>query len=398
MAPVARRTEYSTKNRRLLAGFDRTAIEASWISIWFTAGRFSIFGFDTRPALLAAGIAIVIGRGTVVRPAARLGNIALKAYFLVSFFQFFSLFSVETVQIAIALDVAYLGAFLAVTSRLSSVHAGDLESLITATLVMSCVFFVAAAIGARGQLDVRWSAFGGGPNVFGRLMGIGALAAITMSILRSRLSLRLLVFPLVFGVTASGSRGAFLALVVAVTAFSILYAKKLLTSSTFKLVALGIAGAAAIIVWFPEITDRFMNRFVGSQAAGAEVRGSIFSEALAAWDTAPFLGIGLGDFGLFSSKGDEAFTTHNYFLAIGAESGIIPFVVVVSFTVLLLVVIRRLARATRTPTGMFLPTAWILILTAIQFSGGYYDARGFWLFGMLTLMHYEARQRESPIS
>ena len=109
------------------------------------------------------------------------------------------------------LDFTFLAAFtllaIAVASRLS---AEAVSAVWTWVLLAGLVYFAGAMAGSP-DAQGRYAAFGGGPNVFVRVMILAALAAVFLAAKRHRMVFLLALPPLLLGAVLSGSRGGLVA-------------------------------------------------------------------------------------------------------------------------------------------------------------------------------------------
>ncbi|MCO6047430.1 O-antigen ligase family protein [Aeoliella sp. ICT_H6.2] len=222
----------------------------------------------------------------------------------------------------------------------------------------------------------------GGPNIFGRnmgLTGIGALMLATRSFSLAKVSLYTIVLLSAVWVVMCGSRGALLAtgvagIVLFLTA-RVGFTTKITASLAFSIAAIFMfanteAGRNA--------TDVFRNRILRQtieQRYTAD-RDDLFIEAYELGMEKPIIGWGLSGF-----LANSWIYPHNLFLETFAEGGMIG--------VLLLMWIfwkwwTSLRRDRRAMTGTSL-AAMVLLVVAASFSGNYYDSRGVFLFLALSV-------------
>lgn len=380
-------------------------IESAWILLWFVAGRFSLsrigLGFvDIRLAILVGGLILLTGREQRSNaPSTHSARRLLGLFYLLLFIQMASLFLTDfTLQNrAILYDQLLLFGFLVVTSRLEVVRRAEFEDLVGGILLVAAIYFVGGALASNGSLTNRWNAFGGGSNVFGRIMGLGVISAVAFSVFRSNVRYRVAIAPLSIGLLASQSRGAVFAIGIVSLALALILIAKKSVRPALQVLIVGAAAIIAVRQFAPAGYERFLFRFLSttSRESGVETRGAIFSEAVDAWAANPLLGIGLGDFGNYSDIGGETFTTHNYLLASAAETGTIGLFVVLILYASMTLSLARSIRSNLATQDIFLGSAWLFLAVASLFSGGYYDARGVWLFAMLALASREAIARKA---
>jgi O-antigen ligase len=107
------------------------------------------------------------------------------------------------------------------------------------------VYLSASLVGGAGAQG-RYAALGGGPNVYVRVVSLGAISAVILAVKTGRMRYLLIVPPLLAGALLSGSRGGLLAL-GAVGIISILpYLRTVGGAAIFRagVIAVGAAGVA----------------------------------------------------------------------------------------------------------------------------------------------------------
>lgn len=269
-------------------------------------------------------------------------------------------------------------------------------------LVVGYLYAVAAIVSGPG-LQGRYSAFGGGPNVFGRIVGFALIALIVYVTLRRKYWL-LLTLPLpVMALVLSGSRGAMLSAAIAAAAVGIL----LLRSYKFPqliMMFVMLASMLMLMVEFapPSVTNIFEQRIV-EQTLGQGYdsgRSELYDVAWRMFEENPIFGVGVGGyFALFGSTTASGFEyAHNIVLQILAETGLIGFALVL--LPLLVIVGRSLFRRPQTVESAGIFGLTLVIIVSSMFSGGYYDFRYAWLFtGILCVcQRMESKKHLIPSS
>jgi O-antigen ligase len=254
------------------------------------------------------------------------------------------------------------------------------------------LFYAAALVFALAALFVngpgeqgRYSAFGGGPNVFVRIEILGVISAVALALFHRRL-LPLLAVPLfLLAAVLSGSRAGLLAGLV-VGAAALLKIRHRLRGG--PVVAAGaFLAAAAMVVWVlapPAFTDLFQERFVEQtvQQRYLSDRTDIWA---AAWRLAvehPVAGTGLdGFYGLIGVNSMVEYP-HNYVLGVAAEGGVLGIGLLVTAVLLWTGTVRGGGHRPQM-TGLAVAAAVFVALSSL-FSGDYYDARLAWLFAALA--------------
>jgi O-antigen ligase len=266
---------------------------------------------------------------------------------------------------------------------------GDPTAVIRTTFLLffvTAIVFALAALFINGPGDQgRYSAFGGGPNVFVRIEILGVISAVALYLCTRRI-LPLLVTPLfLLAAVLSGSRAGLLA-GVAVGAVALLKIRSRLR--TGPVVAAGVVlVAATATVWAfapPAFTNLFQERFVEQtvQQHYLSDRTDIWA---AAWRLAvehPLAGAGLdGFYGLIGvNQGVEY--PHNYVLGVAAEGGLIGIGLLTAAIVLWARTVRG-GGVRPQLTGLAVSAAVFVGLSSL-FSGDYYDARLAWLFAAMA--------------
>ncbi|AGZ40628.1 O-antigen ligase family protein [Actinoplanes friuliensis] len=266
---------------------------------------------------------------------------------------------------------------------------GDPAIVVRTTFLL---FFVAAIVFALAALFIngpgdqgRYSAFGGGPNVFVRIEILGVISAIALYLFTRRI-LPLLVIPLfLLAAVLSGSRAGLLAGVAVGLAALWKIRRRLRTS--FVVAALGVLVAATAVVWAfapPAFTSLFQERFV-EQTVEQHYLSDRTDIWAAAWRLAvehPLAGAGLDGFYGLIGVNQAVEYPHNYVLGVAAEGGFLGMLLLTTAVVLWARTVRG-GGVRPQLTGLGVAAAVFVGLSSL-FSGDYYDARLFWLFAALA--------------
>jgi O-antigen ligase len=266
---------------------------------------------------------------------------------------------------------------------------GDPVAVVRTTFLLfyfAAVIFALAALFINGPGEQgRYSAFGGGPNVFVRIQILGVISAIALYLFTRRI-LPLLAVPLfLLAAVLSGSRAGLLA-GVAVGAVALLKIRRRLRAGPVVAAGVVLVGATAAI-WAlapPSFTNLFQERFVEQtvQQHYLSDRTDIWA---AAWRLAvehPLAGAGLdGFYGLIGvNQGVEY--PHNYVLGVAAEGGLLGIGLLTTAVVLWTRTVRG-GGAHPQQTGLAVAAAVFVALSSL-FSGDYYDARLAWMFAAMA--------------
>jgi O-antigen ligase len=254
-----------------------------------------------------------------------------------------------------------------------------------ATLVWRWLLPILLAFAALGALTGgvgggRLAVLGGGPNVFGRNMGLLCVCMLGL-VLQHRATGAAVGGAVVAGalVVLSGSRGALLATTAGVA--TVLYFN---TGRIGRVVHVGLA-VAIIAVGVVELTDfgaqvaeMFRHRVLrlGVEDRYDSGRSDVY---LSAWELgreSPLFGIGLAGFEIV---GNHVYP-HNLFLEVFCEGGIVGLVLLLLVLGPAMVAIVR-RRAGPAPRDY---AAFVVALISAQFSGDLYDSRAVFVFGILV--------------
>jgi O-antigen ligase len=253
------------------------------------------------------------------------------------------------------------------------------------------VFFVAGIVFAIGALlagpgeQGRYSAFGGGPNVFVRIQILGIIGALALYLFRRRLLPLLAVPLLLLAAVLSGSRAGLLAGAGVGAAALWRVRRRLRTGPVLAAVALTAAAAAVVgALAPPSFTSLFEDRFVQQTVEQRYVSGRT-DIWVAAWRLAvehPLIGTGLDGFYGLVGRNQGTEYPHNYVLGVAAEGGIVG-LGLLAVAVLLLAGTIRHGGGHPLETRLSVAAAVFVALSSL-FSGDYYDARLAWLFAAMA--------------
>ncbi|GGN23699.1 O-antigen ligase [Actinoplanes campanulatus] len=284
------------------------------------------------------------------------------------------------------LDLVLLGVLLVATYQYTT---GDPETVIRFTFQL---FFVAAIVYALAAIFIsgpgeqgRYSAFGGGPNVFARIEVLGVISAIALFMLTGRV-LPLLVIPLFLLATVlSGSRGTLVA--GGVVGFAALLKLRHRLSAAGIAASVVVSLAAVGLIWAlapPEFTDLFQERFVEQTVQEQYLSGrtDIWMAAVRLFADHPIGGAGVDGFYGLIGVNQAVEYPHNYVLAVAAEGGLIG-LGLLTLSVLLWTRIVHGGGHRPQLTGLAVASAVFVALSGL-FSGDYYDSRLAWMFAAMA--------------
>ena len=249
--------------------------------------------------------------------------------------------------------------------------------------VTAILYAVAGLTGIWSQ-DGRMTAFGGGPNVFVRIMSIGFFVSLYFWIYRKKM-LWLLPTPLfLYCAVASESRGGIIALVVALIIALFILAGKHGFRQIIKLIA-WTSMAIFILLVLPtgrKLSTIWQSRFVEStfQNKYFSGRSILYFEAWELFIHKPIVGAGVD--GFRQATATNLNYAHNLFLSVACEGGSIG-LALLAFTLITLA-FRLLSLKTLDQKAAIILGSFIFI--ASQFSGNYYDTRLMWIFFVISVL------------
>ncbi|MFF4892733.1 O-antigen ligase family protein [Micromonospora chersina] len=255
------------------------------------------------------------------------------------------------------------------------------RTLLVLMLVAALVYALGAlATGPQGQ--GRYSAFGGGPNVFVRVISLGIIASIGLSVVWRRWWLLLPIPLLVVAAVLSGSRGGLIGLVGAGTAYFVVFARRRLSILLGTLVAGGLAVWAVsyfVDTWLATMVETRYSS-TGIQSSDFSARPELLRSAWRIFLDHPLLGGGLDSFYATVGIGYP----HNYLAGLAAESGL-PALVLIGFTAACW---WRDGRPwTSVPKEQLTcAVGAIYVLIAAMFSGDHFDTRFCWILAVVAVL------------
>lgn len=282
------------------------------------------------------------------------------------------------------LDVLWLGAF-ALAGYAIARRATVRELRYLALLIFALgMLFAGEALATNAVGHGRFSAFGGGPNVFVRVVVLACIFGVMLFFEERRLIFLATAPLLLTTAILSGSRGGLVALFGAVLLFLIVQlrsAKKLFRA----LMCLGAVALIVIgVVWRVPGAAQWVESRFGDTLLGEEVytsgRDVLFQAAVELFQANPLFGAGLTAFPNRYGGGYP----HNIFLESLASTGILGTLLLCGAVVSGLSVALRQSRQNRHATALLI--AVVFLILAAQFSGGLYDSRLIWFLMPFVLV------------
>lgn len=272
-------------------------------------------------------------------------------------------------------------AFIALARGIASRTSPRASVVLFRVVLVTAYAYLFAAVVGTGSSSARFTAFGGGPNVFVRVVVLGALSAVALAVMSRRVWLFMFAAPLLAGSLLSGSRGGVVAAALVVVVAAPLVAWRL--GAARFVAGIGLLGAAGFAVWslVPEASREYLYwRFVELtiEQRYSSGREGLYEYGLELFRSQPIIGRGLGTFAATYRPGDVGFHAHNLLLAVAAEAGFIGVLLLVAAVGIPVWHVLS-TRPLRTDV-MFLLLAALFVFTASLFSGDYYDSRFMWFF------------------
>jgi len=228
----------------------------------------------------------------------------------------------------------------------------------------------------------RLAVLGGGPNVFARLMGFLLIGSLYLWRRGGRTHYWTTVIVISGMLTLlSGSRGSSIALVFSVFAFFMVERIRISRIVTLAIAA-GLIGF--IILSYTSAGDfvqetyhsRFADLLIEQQyGAGRE---DLYLSAYTLGMENPFFGAGLAAFPALKLGSYP----HNFFLEVFSETGMFGLGIILLIFFFFAV---KMWKGMKTFDGASV-SAFVLILTASQFSGDFYDSRGIFVFLLMSFL------------
>lgn len=273
------------------------------------------------------------------------------------------------------------------------------RALLWCGYVGGIVYATAGLVLGETNVQGRLTAFGGGPNVFARVVGVGIVATIVLVAATRRRALLLAIPPLSVALLFSGSRGAIVAGAACALSFVLFFPRRCNGRGIALLIAVVAVGFMAVAAFTPAALGLVRDRIALTIAGDASGRGLLIEQAWTLFTQHPVGGAGLDAYWSVYGRTIELDYPHNLVLEIGATGGAIALGLMAGFGSS---VLRRIRPRMDLPVerlGMFLLAVFMFV--ASMFSGDLYDSRFFWLFaiaaaGSFPAFHARSSSPKSP--
>ncbi|MFD0524185.1 O-antigen ligase family protein [Paractinoplanes durhamensis] len=274
----------------------------------------------------------------------------------------------------------------------------DRDRVIVVTMycqyVAAWLYFLYSASGHGATAAGRWTAFGGGPNVYVRVMVLGMVAAAYFYFRSGGRFAWLAAAPLfLVGAIASGSRGGLVAFggifLIAVRSLGRFMKRH---GAIKPLAAIPMVGAVVWLLFGDQIMFLINNRFLAGtiQQRNTSDRDVLYEKGLGLFVESPIFGVGVHGFYAITNLGPGEKYVHNLPLAVAAEGGAVGLIILLVALWALRHEYARVPKKQRSLPSRAASYSGIFILIASFFSGDYYDHRLMWIFFLLAAAHPES--------
>ncbi|GIF22484.1 O-antigen ligase [Actinoplanes tereljensis] len=268
----------------------------------------------------------------------------------------------------------------------------DQERVIVVTMysqyVAAWLYFLYSASGHGATAAGRWTAFGGGPNVYVRVMVLGMVAAAYFYFRSGGKFLWLAAAPLfLVGAIASGSRGglvAFGGIVLLAGPSLVRFMRR--HGAVKPLAAIPMVGGVVWLLFGDQIMFLINNRFLAGtiQQRNTSDRDVLYEKGAGLFLDSPVFGVGVHGFYAITNLGPGEKYVHNLPLAVAAEGGAVGLLLLLVALWALRREYARIPKKQRSLPSRAAAYSGIFILGASFFSGDYYDHRLMWIFFLLA--------------
>lgn len=315
-------------------------------------------------------------------PASALLALALIGYLALTVFWA----SLEARAVQAATDLAYLALLIAVTVTISAPNPDQARRAMLNLLWFAGLAYAAAGL-LIGQTDEqgRTTAFGGGPNVYVRVVILGLIAGIALCVIHRR-ALYVLPIPiLAVAAVLSGSRGGAVAAVGTALVIGFLCRRRMSRRTLVGVAAVaGGAVLAGALLLGSVAAGAAQQRFIAGLFEHDQFsdRPALLGQGLTIALRAPLIGGGLDSFYAEFGQSEDLTYPHNLIVEIVATGGLIGLGLLAAWAV----AFWREGRPWRTlpPDRLAMIATALFIAVAGMFSGDLYDSRFLWVFAALA--------------
>lgn len=370
----------------------------------FTLGRLGALQFGELD-LRVPGLGLLVAAALVWRFAPRPGRYEhswpASAQLMLALFGYLAvtcLWSPPDARIAKnVVDLLFLAVLLGVSVSVSAPNLVRARRIMLVCLYLVGLLYALAGFVLGGKDEQgRTIAFGGGPDVYVRVVLLGLIASVALCVIYRR-KLFLLATP-AFGVAAflSGSRGGLVsAVVIAVVVIALRWRRISLRAALASLLLVTGSLLGGALTLSPETLAAGRQRFITDLFVQADFSGrpDLLNQGLSIAFSHPLFGGGLDSFYPLFGVSENLEYPHNLIVDVAASGGLVA-------VILLVAVGWAFVREGR-PWSMMPPeqlaisvAALFLFMTSMT-SGGLYDSRFLWLFATLAVNVTPTYQLES---
>ncbi|MGJ9407184.1 O-antigen ligase family protein [Nesterenkonia aurantiaca] len=242
------------------------------------------------------------------------------------------------------------------------------------------VFMLGSALTGATSGIGRAVAFGGGPNVFVRIMVWAAIAVVVIANTRGRRRWLILLPALLLFAALSGSRGGITAAAITAAVMALVLISKLRGRHVAATVVL-----APAVIWFIWTNDQVQylltRRFTwsGIVDSGYGHRETLWLAGWQIFQESPVAGQGMDAFNALAGVSSGFPYPHNVIIEFADDMGIIGISVLTAlFMVFVRLVVAHNGKLSASQYGLI--AAVVFTLVASLFSGDIYDSRFLWIF------------------
>jgi O-antigen ligase len=287
-------------------------------------------------------------------------------------------------DIELAIEVCMIPLFVALLHVFLSYRPERQIKLLFLLTFWAGFIYALAGVVLGGHGADRMAVFGGGPNVFIRIVGSGLIASLYLYFIQ-RKRIAICAIPIMlYAAIASGSRGGLIALLLSLIFLLVFILSRHFTWRTviLMLIVLGLLTYIGYtIILTNEIQslarDRYYTLTIEKQYLSG--RDLSFSQAWWIFLENPLVGAGLGGYISLSSY---AIYPHNIVLHLAAEGGMLGLMPLFFISILM---VRRWFQPRSAEHGIAL-TLCILYFISSLASGGLYDSRFIWFYGIIYML------------
>lgn len=286
------------------------------------------------------------------------------------------------------IDVVALGTLVVVIVSVSAPDPLKACRLVLVAMFASGMLYAWAGL-IIGETDAqgRTVAFGGGPNVYVRVVLLGILASVALAVVYRKVALLLPIPVLAGAALLAGSRGGLLAAAATIVVFLLFFWHRL----TWRAFVGALAVVGAGIVAIPTLTPKASTAVLEERFAVNELiqqddysgRPDLFGQALEVFYSRPLIGGGLDAFYAHFGISQDLGYPHNLILEVAATGGLVGLALLVGFTVSLVRTARSQSKLPAERVALLM--AAVFIAAASMASGDFYDTRFLWIFAALAI-------------